>query len=513
MTYDLLVPAQLSAALLPDLLLMAGAMLLMLVAAWRPDSATHQRTVGFLSLGLVVATIGAVVWMALRGDTAEPTGIIAVDGFRWMVDLVVLLGAAGTIALAIESNDRDGITQAESHVLVLFAASGMMVLAAARDLMVVFLGIEIMSVAVYVLAGLDRRNPRSAEASLKYFLLGAFATGFLLYGIALVYGATGSTQFAGITAAIRQHILGEDPMLLVGIGLLLVGFGFKVAAAPFHMWAPDVYDGAPTPITAFMAATVKAAAFATFLRVWYEAFFLAFSGWAHAVWWLAAVTMLVGNVIALSQRNIKRMLAYSSIVHSGYLLVAIVASSAFASTAFTFYVFAYTLATFGAFAIVATLQGDGRREALIADYEGLWHVRPWLAVGMAVCLLALMGFPVFGGVGFFAKWYLVQAALSSPAGLAILAVVLVVTSVISAGYYLQIVRVMFMKPRPEGAEAPAPMGTLARAVVLVSVALILVLGLFPSSLATITVSNGFRPYTALERLEPTAPGFSTSPLR
>lgn len=509
MTYDLLNPAQLSAALLPDLLLMGGAMVLMLLAAWRADSDAHQRTVGLASIGLLVATLAAVVWMSVRGDGAPETGVIAVDGFRWMVDIVILLGAIGTIALAIEHNVRDGIQQGEAHVLVLFAASGMMILAGARDLMVVFLGIEIMSVAVYVLAGLDRRSARSAEASLKYFLLGAFATGFLLYGIALVYGATGQTQLAEISRMIVKHDLARNPMLLIGIGLMLVGMGFKVAAAPFHMWAPDVYDGSPTPVTAFMAATVKAAAFATFLRIWYEAFFNVFGGWAHAVWWLAVVTMIVGNVVALAQKNIKRMLAYSSIVHSGYLLVAVTAASALASTAFTFYVLAYTLATFGAFAVVSVMQRAGETDARISDYEGLWHVRPWLAAAMAVYLLALLGFPVFGGVGFFAKWYLIQAAMASTVGLAGLVVILVLTSVISAGYYLQVVRVMFMKPRAEGAADPAPVGALTRAVIAVTVVLILGLGLFPSRLVEITQSNGFRPHPfspaldiGIPRLEP-----------
>lgn len=494
MTYDLLVPSQLMAALLPDLLLMVGAMALMLVSAWRPDSAAHQRTVGYGALGLIVATIATVAWMQVRGDTADNTGVIAVDGFRWLIDLVVLLGAAGTIALAIEHNERDGIIAGEAHVLVLFAAAGMMILAAGRDLMVIFLGIEIMSVAVYVLAGLNRRSVRSAEASLKYFLLGAFATGFLLYGIALVYGATGQTQLAAIGEAVGRFELVRDPMFLIGVGLMLIGLGFKVAAAPFHMWAPDVYEGAPTPITAFMAATVKAAAFATFFRIWYEAFYYAFDGWAHATWWLAAVTMVVGNVVALQQKNIKRMLAYSSIVHSGYLLVAITASSALASTAFTFYVLAYTLATFGAFAVVASMQAAGDVDARISDYEGLWHTRPWMATAMAVYLLALLGFPVFGGVGFFAKWYLVQAAMASPAGLVVLTVILVVTSVISAGYYLAVIRAMFMKPRPEGAVEPLQVGALTRAVLAVTAILILGLGLFPSRLVEITQSNGFKPY-------------------
>jgi NADH-quinone oxidoreductase subunit N len=497
MTFDLNLPGQLMAALLPDLLLMGGAMILMLVAAWRPESDEHQRLVGQGAMALIVGTIAAVIYMMVQGVSGSPGGVIAVDGFRWLVDLVVLFGALGTIALAIEHNRRDGITHPESHVLVLFAAAGMMILAAGRDLMVIFLGIEIMSVAVYVLAGLNRRSARSAEASLKYFLLGAFATGFLLYGIALVYGATGQTQVENIGLAVQKLNLVNNPMLLVGIGLMLVGMGFKVAAVPFHMWAPDVYDGAPTPITAFMAATVKTAAFAAFLRIWYDAFYFAFAGWGIATWWLAVITMVVGNVVALSQKNIKRMLAYSSIVHTGYLLVAVTSSSSLASTAFTFYVLAYTLATFGAFAVVATLQGSDT-DAPIAEYDGLWHSRPWLATAMSVYLLALLGFPVFGGVGFFAKWYVLQAAISSPAGLTSLAVILVLTSVISAGYYLQIVRVMFMKPRPEGVREPGPVGGLTRSVLVVTAVLILALGLFPSRLVEVAGNNGFKlyPYSA-----------------
>jgi NADH-quinone oxidoreductase subunit N len=493
MTYDLALPAQLMAALLPDLLLMGGAMALMLLAAWRPDSDAHQRLVGKAAMGLIVLVIAAVVWMGTSGASAN-LGPIAVDGFRWTVDLVILLGALGTIAIAVEHNTRDGITQAESHVLVLLATSGMMILAAGRDLMVIFLGIEIMSVAVYVLAGLNRRSPRSAEASLKYFLLGAFATAFLLYGIALVYGATGATSLEGIRAAIGTNGISFPPIFVVGLWLMLIGMAFKVAAVPFHMWAPDVYDGAPTPVTAFMAATVKAAAFATFMRIWYEAFYFTFAAWALVIWWLAVITMVVGNVVALAQKNIKRMLAYSSIVHTGYLLAAVVTASSLGSAAFTFYVMAYTLATLGSFAVVAALQRPGETDAPISSYEGLWHVRPWLAVAMAVYLLALLGFPIFGGVGFFAKWYLLQALLSSPIRLTAIAVIIVLTSVISAGYYLQVVRVMFMKPRPEGAAEVPPVGMLTRAVLTATAVLILALGLFPSSLTGLAIQSAFRPY-------------------
>ena len=488
MSYDLSIPAQLMQALVPDLALMAGAMVLMLVAAWRDDSEEHQRLVGIASIGVIVATMVLVFWFAGR-DLSSGPGPIAVDGFRWAADLIFLTGALATIALSLDYNGREGILAAESHVLVLFATSGMMILAAARDLMIVFLGIEILSIAVYVLAGLNRRSGRAAEAALKYFLLGAFSTGFLLYGIALVYGATGSTSLPVIGARIQDFVLYRQPMLMVGVGLLLVGFAFKVAVAPFHMWAPDVYEGAPTPITAYMAAAVKAAAFAAFLRVWIEAFRQLGPSWVAPIWWMAAITMVLGNVVALSQRNVKRMLAYSSIVHSGYLLVAVAAGTRLGAAAFLFYLFAYTLATFGSFAVVAAIGQPGERQLGIVDYEGLWSIRPGLAVAMAVYMLALLGFPVFGGVGFFAKWYLLQAALNSPNGLVSLAVLLVLTSVVSAGYYLHLVRVMFMKPRPDDAAAPPPLGAFTRAVVMATAVLILALGLMPGKLAQWTMQH------------------------
>ncbi len=481
MNFDLAIPSQLTRALGPDLLLMAGAMVLMLWAAWRPDSDKHQRAVGAASLALIAVTMGALFWYASRGFSST-NGVIAVDNFRWAADLIFLLGAFGAIALGMEYNARERILPAESHVLVLFATSGMMVLAAARDLMIVFLGIELMSVAVYVLAGMNRRSPKSAEGSLKYFLLGAFATGFLLYGIALIYGATGTTNLWDISRKVAEWTFPARPMMAVGTGLLLVGFGFKVAAAPFHMWAPDVYEGAPTPITAFMATAVKAAAFTTFVRVWMEALPGMGGAWFAPVWWLAAVAMFVGNAVALSQRNLKRLLAYSSIAHSGYLLVAVAAGSLAGSSAFLFYLVAYTLASFGAFAVVITVARTGDTNGELSDYEGLWHVRPGLAIAMAVFMLSLMGFPVFGGVGFFGKWYLLMAAIEAPRSLVTLAVVLVLTSVMSAGYYVNVVRLMFMKPRPEGAAEIEPSGALTRGVVFTAAIAVLALGLVPSRL-------------------------------
>ena len=239
MQFDLSLPAQLTSALGPDLFLMAGAMLLLLWAGWRRESDEHQQSVGILSMALCIFTMVAVGYYAYRGYTAT-VGAVAVDNFRWAVDEILLIATLGTIAMSLDYNRREGITPGESHVLLLLATSGMMILAAARDLIIVFLGIELMSIAVYVLVGLNRRRERSAEGAIKYFLLGAFSTAFLLYGIALVYGATGATNFVAIKASIVRFDLARNPLLLVGVALLLVGFGFKVAAAPFHMWAPDV---------------------------------------------------------------------------------------------------------------------------------------------------------------------------------------------------------------------------------------------------------------------------------
>lgn len=478
MTLDLSRPLDLMRAIAPEMLLVGGAMVLLLYAAWRPESAEHQRRVALGAMGVAVLTLIAVVAVGVAGWSSSP-GPVAVDGFRWASDVIFLLATVVAIGLSMDYNAREGILTPESHVLVLFATVGMMVMAAARDLMVLFLGLETMSVSVYVLVGMNRRSARSAEGALKYFLLGAFSTAFLLYGIALVYGATGSTDLARIGGRIGALSLGDSPMLLVGVALLLVGFAFKLAAAPFHMWAPDVYEGAPTPITAYMAAAVKAAGFAAFIRVWIEAFGHIYVSWHDAVWWLAAITMFAGNLIALQQRNLKRMLAYSSIGHTGFLLVALASATSQSSSAVLFYLFAYTLATMGAFAVIIALgTGENARER-VEDYHGLWQEQPGLAIAMAVFMLAMLGFPVFGGMGFFAKWYVLQTALDAAAPQIRLAVMLVLATTISAGYYLYVVMVMFMRPRPELAVPLPRVGAMSRAVIMASVVLLLVFGLFP----------------------------------
>ena len=477
MPIDLTTPGGVTLALIPELVLTAWALVLMLVAAWRHQDAMVRRDVGLLTIIAVVSTGLAVAWLWARGPTSVGVpAMMSLDGFRFATSLVFLLGALLTVMLSLGYVDREHVQAPEYYVLILFATLGMMFMAGAADLVVMFLGLELMSVAVYVLAGVNRKSVFAAEAALKYFLLGAFASGFFLYGIAMIYGATGTTNLWLIHSRVLELGLGTNVMLIAGIGLLLIGFGFKVAAVPFHMWTPDVYDGSPTPVTAFMAAAVKAAGFAALVRVLQQAFD-GLSIWHGAVWWLAVITMVVGNLVALAQRPLKRMLAYSSIAHAGYLLVAVASGSAIGSAAFLFYAVAYTLMTVGAFAVLASAGTGGEREVLIDDLDGLASRRPWIAAAMTVFLLSLLGFP--GTAGFIGKWYILSAAVEAEQRL--LAVILVGTSVVSAGFYLPPIMAMYMRPArsAQSHQATSLAGAARWAVGVMAVALLL-FGFWPN---------------------------------
>ena len=487
MSLDLSVYGDLLTALLPELVLTGWGLVLLLVVASRHRTAADLRLAGWLT-AVAFATTGAAVWW-LWWHSAHAAGLattIAVDDFRFVTDGLLLVAAGLTTLFSFGYLEREGMLAPEYYVLLVFGTLGMMLMGGGEDLMVIFLGLELMSVCVYVLAGINRRSAAGAEGALKYFLLGAFASAFLLYGIALVYGATGSTNLTLIGAQVRTLGLAHNTMATLGLGLLLVGFGFKIAAVPFHMWAPDVYDGSPTPVTAYMAAGVKAAAFAALFRVLVEGL-SGITAWHQIVWWLAAVTMLVGNLIALAQHTVKRMLAYSSIAHAGYLLVAVSAGGGLGSGAFLFYLAAYILMTVAVFAILAAKGRDGERDVTIDDLAGLAQHHPALAFGMTVCMLSLLGFP--GTAGFIGKWYVLVAAAGAGQGL--LAAILVIASVISAGYYLPVIMAIYMKTEPSAeAHAGVRLDPWSRAVVVAAVAGILVLGVQPSRLLDLARASG-----------------------
>ncbi len=469
--------------LLPELVVSVGGILVLLMGVFTTEGAPSTRRAHLLAMVVTLAAAASAAWLANQpAPGGGATGPLAYDGFRWASVAVILLGTLATLVMAMEYNEGAALAAPEPPALVLFAAAGMLLLVGARDLMLIYLGIELMSLAIYILTGLDRSRAGSAEAALKYFLLGAFSSAFLLYGMALLYGSTGTTNLSVMSDVIMAKGLVRDPLLLGGMAMLMIGFSFKVAAVPFHMWTPDVYEGAPTPYTAFMAAGVKVAAFAALARLLLEGLGPAFTSWHFAAWALAATTMVVGNILALAQQNVKRMLAYSSIAHAGYLLVAITSHSAASVAAIVFYGLSYTLATVGAFAVLSIVSGGIERRTRLSDLAGLSRTRPLLAVAMAVFMLSLLGFPVAGGMGFFAKWFVLGAAISAPAPQMRLAVVLVVASVVSAAYYLGVIRAMFMQPASdEGGTPPAPVeARMTGGVVAVAAILLLVLGVYPS---------------------------------
>lgn len=507
MTLDVTKPLGLLLSLLPETILSVWAMVLLLHSAWTHTDPQAQRRTGWLSLIGIVAAGAATVWLWASGARIEGLATsVAVDAFRWAVDLIILIGAALVVLLSLDYLDRENIRIPEYYVLLLFAVVGMMLLSGGEDLFVVFLGLELMSISVYVLAGINRRSAASAEAAIKYFLLGAFASAFLLYGIALLYGATGSTRLAVIGFQITSLKLAAHPMVLAGLALLLIGFGFKVAAVPFHMWTPDVYDGAPTPITAFMSASVKAAAFAALLRVLLLAVPSLHEHWDQVIWWLAAITMVVGNLVALAQRQLKRMLAYSSIAHAGYLLTALVSGSPAGAAAFLFYLLFYTLMTVGAFAVLTFKGRGGERDVTGEDLAGLAETHPWLALLMTLCLLSLLGFP--GTAGFIGKWYILTSAVGS--GYAVLAAILVLTSVVSAGYYLPVVMAMYMKPRLHAdAHADVSVPRVMRGVLAAVAVALLLFGVWPNSLMQVARSSSHTFLPA--RLVPLSEGMTPPP--
>jgi NADH-quinone oxidoreductase subunit N len=431
-----------------------------------------------LSLAGLGAALGSV-WLLATGPGRGSVlaGAVTADDFSLFFHALVLGVAAVTVLLSPSYLRANGIERGEYYALLLFSVVGMLGLVSSLELVSIFVALEIMSVALYGMAGLDRRRVESQESALKYFVTGAFASAFFLYGIALLYGATGSTSLEKIARSVSVLSPGALPLAVLGAALLLVGFGFKVASVPFHMWAPDVYEGAPTTVTAFMSAGVKAAAFGALLRVFDSALPALASRWQPLVAVLAIVTMVVGNLAALAQTSLKRMLAYSSVAHAGYLLVAFVAAPVLAGEAMLFYLVAYAAVNLGAFGVIAALARDGREPFAIRELAGLADRRPALAAALTVFLVSLTGIPITAG--FVGKFYLFGAAVA--AGWTVLALVGVVMSVVSAYYYLRVVVAMYMR-EPEGEDTWGPISPASAFALAVSAALTLLLGVWPAPL-------------------------------
>ncbi|HEX6134196.1 MAG TPA: NADH-quinone oxidoreductase subunit N [Longimicrobiales bacterium] len=466
--------------LLPEIVLSIWAMVVLLIDVFQKGSRSEpsSHTMPWLTLGGVALAAVANAWIAGARETG-PAGMIAVDAFRIFVNFVFLLAAGLFVLISTRYIDQERLRLGELYVLILFGTVGMMVFAGARDLMVMFIGLELMSLPIYVLTGINRRDPRSAEGALKYFLLGAFSSAFFLFGIALAYGGAGSTNLQQIAQAIGVDGIGASPLLVVATALLAVGFGFKVAAVPFHMWTPDAYEGAPAPITAFMAAGVKAAAFAGFIRVFFTAFPGLYDSWDAIAIWLAVITMLAANLTALVQGNVKRMLAYSSIAHAGYLLVALAAASVLGAASFLFYAVTYTLMTMGAFGVVLVVARIGEERLDLEAYSGLAWRRPFLGVVMTIFLLSLAGFPFTGG--FIGKVFILRAAVER--GLVLLAVVLVLASLVSYFYYLRVAWYMWFRDPVEGSTSePGPLAPAMTFALVLAAAGVIFLGVLPGSL-------------------------------
>jgi NADH-quinone oxidoreductase subunit N len=459
---------------LPALLVGAFAVIVLMVDLFSPPG--QQANAGVISL----IGIGLAFWSAIRllGTHEELFGgMIIVDMPSLLFQLIFLVVGFLTVLLSVRYAAEEGLEPGEYYALVLFVLLGAMLMASGGDLLIIFLGLEIMSLAQYILAGMRHHVLKSSEAAMKYFLLGAFATGFLLYGISLLYGATGTTNLAGIMTAVREGGLSDHPLMSIGMGLLVVGFGFKIAAVPFHMWTPDVYEGAPTPVTALMSTGVKAAAFAALARVFVTALGDLQGSWAPIFWGLAVLTMTIGNLMAIAQQNIKRMLAYSSIAHAGYLLIALVAAGPAGLTGLLYYLLAYAFMNLGAFAVVIAMEQREDRYLRLDDYSGFGFRYPLMGGAMALCMFSLAGLPPTAG--FMAKFYVFSAAVEQ--GYIVLTVVGVLNSLISLYYYLRPVVFMYMEESKADVPAMHLDPFLLTGLVLTMLGTIQ-LGLFPSRL-------------------------------
>lgn len=428
--------------ILPAITLLGGAILLLAVSSLvtRPLRTTVS-SIGTVLISLTALGFSLWQWsdVTSHGPFTTAASAVVVDGFAVLISILVCCSMILTAFVGDGYLRRERIGGSEFHVLALISASGAILMAEANDLIVIFLGLEILSISLYVLAAFNHKSRASGEAALKYFLLGGFSSAIFVYGIALTYGATGTTNLIQIADFLGKNALLSNGILLAGIGLLVVGFAFKVAAVPFHMWTPDVYDGSPSPITGFMAAVAKAGAFAAMLRVLVSAFGLAQTDWQPIIYSLAVLSLVTGSVLALRQRNVKRMLAYSSINHAGFILLGVEAATARGVSSALYYLFVYAFMVIGSFAVLSVLGREGDREHDIESYRGLSKRQPFLAFSLAVLLLAQAGVPFTTGL--WAKLQVVLAAASASA--APLAVIAMITATIAAFFYLRVATLMY----------------------------------------------------------------------
>ncbi len=454
------------------------------ILVWDALSKERPAAIPMLSMGAL--TVAALQSLALLGKKGTDfAGMIYVDGFTALAYLILVLGAGLTIMLSQSYLEEYGKNLSEYYALLLFATTGMMIMVAGAHFIMIFLGLEVMSIAVYVLAGFFREDLKSNEAAMKYLVLGAFASAILLFGMALVYGAAGGTLFLNdLAKKLAVTAPTTKPLILLGLGLIVVGFGFKVASVPFHMWTPDVYEGAPTSVTAYMAVAVKAAAFVAFARVLFVAFPQFQVNWNYLLWGLAVATMTLGNVVAIAQTNIKRMLAYSSIAHAGYLMVGLVAANQLAAVAILYYLLAYTLMNIGAFAVIIMVARKRDSYLNIYDYCGLGAQHPGLAAAMSVFMFALAGMPPTAG--FVGKLYIFSAAVQ--AGYIWLTIIGVMNSLVSVYYYLRITVLMYMKPA-EADLGPVTFTPAATAAMLATALAVILVGIFPGWFYNLAVAS------------------------
>jgi NADH-quinone oxidoreductase subunit N len=437
------------AALSPLIALLGGAIVVLLAGLL--GRRLHERIVPALALVALGAAAGLTIW---RWNTPESvvSGALRIDRLSLTLNLVLAAGGIATVLLAWRSRSAREAAYGELYAMLLMSLGGMSLLAAAQNTVTLFLGLELLSIPLYVLCATEMRRERSLEAGLKYLIVGSIGSATLLYGLALVYGATGATDFSAIASAISSQGLASNAMLLSGIALSVAGLAFKSSVAPFHQWTPDVYEGAPTPITAFMAVATKVASLGVLLRLFDVAFIEAQSSWGPALAALATITILVGNVGALGQSSLKRMLAYSSVAQAGYMLAGVVVATGLGAQATVFYLAVYVFMNMAAFAVIVVRERETELGDGIDAIAGLARERPWLAWPMTISMLALAGIPATAG--FIGKFYLIDAAVSG--GYAWLGVVIVVGSMISLGYYLPVVAAMWMRESPTPTPAPAP---------------------------------------------------------